>query len=82
MEMEREVNISHILSRLAIDGKSKEDGGLKLPGDIPSGAKELGLSVPLYSILGSSNNILILIASTIMALIVGFSVRRTKTGKD
>ena len=67
------------LKSIVIDGKTKEDAGLKLPGDIPSSAKERGLSIPLYSILGSSNNILILIASTIMALIVGFSDRRAKT---
>ena len=48
----------------------------KLPGDIPSKAKEQGKDIPLKNIMSSSTNILILTASIIIAIIVNWLLRR------
>ena len=64
------------LNSITIDSESKGDKQIKIPADIHSVPKELGVTGQLYKILGSSNNILILIISTIVTLIVGFSLRR------
>lgn len=66
------------LKSITIDGETKEDNVIKVPGDIPSSAKERGLSIPLYNILSSSTNILILITSIMITLIVGWLLRRLR----
>jgi hypothetical protein len=65
------------LQSITMDGSIDQPKELfKLPGDIPSKAKEQGKDIPLKNIMSSSTNILILTASIIIAIIVNWLLRR------
>ena len=58
------------LKSIDIDGVSHKDIELKLPGDIPSNAKNKGQEIPLKDILNSPANIMILIVLTSTTIIL------------
>ena len=58
------------LNSIDIDGITDNDIDLKLPGDIPSNAKNKGLEIPLKDILNSPANIMILIIITSATIII------------
>jgi hypothetical protein len=53
-----------------VDAESHKDIELKLPGDIPSNAKNKGLDIPLKNILNTPANILILIILISLTIII------------
>jgi hypothetical protein len=58
------------LKSIDIEGVTPKDIELKLPGDIPSNAKNKGLLIPLNKILISPANIIILIVLTSITIII------------
>jgi len=71
--------IQHLsyLGSLSIDGKRTQfKQEFKLPGDISSDVKKRGLDVPLNNILGSSSNVILLIAISIATISLTWLIRR------
>jgi len=58
------------LKSIDINGITDKDVELKVPGDIPSSAKNKGLEIPLKDILNSPANIMILIVLTSLTIIL------------
>ena len=73
----RTQHISYLES-IDIDGKRKQTmQELKLPGDISSDVRKRGLDVPLHSIIGTSNNIALIVTTIIGIAVTTWLIRKT-----
>ena len=72
--------IQHLsyLGSITIEGEEKQaKQEIKIPGDISADVRKRGLDVPLHSIIGSSSNIALVIATGIGTIVLTLLIRRT-----